>query len=60
MYEASLELIIRYCYFLSVFCLLFSPAMIKDSGCLWVILGHSERRHIFGEPDAVCRLSNDW
>ena len=27
--------------------------MIKDSGCHWVILGHSERRHVFGEPDAV-------
>jgi len=57
MCEASLELIIRYCYSLSLsvfVCLLFSPAMIKDSGCLWVILGHSERRHVFGEPDAVC------
>lgn len=30
-----------------------SPAMIKDSGCQWVILGHSERRHVFGEPDAL-------
>ena len=27
--------------------------MIKESGCQWVILGHSERRHVFGEPDAV-------
>ncbi|XP_028170842.1 triosephosphate isomerase [Ostrinia furnacalis] len=28
-----------------------SPAMIKDVGCDWVILGHSERRTIFGEKD---------
>jgi triosephosphate isomerase len=26
-----------------------SPAMIKDVGATWVILGHSERRHVFGE-----------
>lgn len=29
-----------------------SPAMIKDSGCTHVILGHSERRQLFGETDA--------
>ncbi|CAH0746305.1 unnamed protein product [Diatraea saccharalis] len=28
-----------------------SPAMIKDVGADWVILGHSERRTIFGEKD---------
>lgn len=28
-----------------------SPAMIKDMGLKWVIIGHSERRHIFGEND---------
>lgn len=28
-----------------------SPAMIKDVGANWVILGHSERRTIFGEKD---------
>ncbi|KAG8269067.1 triosephosphate isomerase [Homalodisca vitripennis] len=28
-----------------------SPAMIKDVGVNWVILGHSERRNIFGESD---------
>lgn len=30
-----------------------SPAMIKDCGVNWVILGHSERRHVFGENDEV-------
>ena len=27
--------------------------MIKDCGCEWVILGHSERRHVFGETDTL-------
>jgi triosephosphate isomerase len=27
--------------------------MIKNVGGQWVILGHSERRHIFGEKDEV-------
>ncbi|GIY32350.1 triosephosphate isomerase [Caerostris extrusa] len=30
-----------------------SPAMIKDIGSEWVILGHSERRNVFGENDAL-------
>ncbi|XP_056113767.1 triosephosphate isomerase A [Rhinichthys klamathensis goyatoka] len=30
-----------------------SPAMIKDCGFDWVILGHSERRHVFGESDEL-------
>ncbi|XP_067928144.1 triosephosphate isomerase-like [Watersipora subatra] len=30
-----------------------SPAMIKDIGLEWVILGHSERRHVFGETDQL-------
>ena len=30
-----------------------SPGMIKDVGCEWVILGHSERRHVLGESDAL-------
>jgi len=30
-----------------------SPAMIKDCGATWVILGHSERRHVFGETDQL-------
>jgi len=29
-----------------------SPSMLKESGCAWVILGHSERRQLFGETDA--------
>lgn len=27
--------------------------MIKDVGCKWVILGHSERRAVFGESDQL-------
>lgn len=27
--------------------------MIKDCGADWVILGHSERRHVFGEGDEL-------
>ncbi|XP_035769482.1 triosephosphate isomerase-like [Neolamprologus brichardi] len=30
-----------------------SPAMIRDCGADWVILGHSERRHVFGESDEL-------
>ena len=30
-----------------------SPAMIKDIGCQYVILGHSERRKYFGETDEI-------
>lgn len=28
-------------------------SMLKDSGCVWVILGHSERRAILGENDEL-------
>ena len=30
-----------------------SPQMLADAGCTWTIIGHSERRHIFGESDAL-------
>ena len=30
-----------------------SATMLKDFGLNWVILGHSERRHVFGESDQV-------
>ena len=30
-----------------------SPSMLKDVGCSRVILGHSERRHVMGETDAL-------
>jgi len=28
-----------------------SGAMLRDAGCTYVLLGHSERRHLFGETD---------
>ena len=30
-----------------------SPQMLADAGCTWTIIGHSERRHIFGDTDAL-------
>ena len=30
-----------------------SPLMVKDAGCRYVLLGHSERRHVFGENDSL-------
>jgi triosephosphate isomerase len=33
-----------------------SPLMLKDIGCDYVIIGHSERREYFGETDAIVNL----
>ena len=30
-----------------------SPAMVRDAGGQWLLTGHSERRHIFDESDAL-------
>jgi triosephosphate isomerase len=30
-----------------------SPAMVKETGAEYVIIGHSERRRLFGETDAI-------
>ncbi len=30
-----------------------SATMLLEAGCLWVIVGHSERRQLFGETDAI-------
>ena len=32
-----------------------SPMMLRDAGCHYVILGHSERRNIIGESDELIR-----
>ena len=32
---------------------IFSPQMLLDINCQWVILGHSERRNVFNETDQV-------
>jgi len=32
-----------------------SSAMLADAGCQYVIVGHSERRHLFGENDEMIR-----
>ncbi len=36
-----------------------SPGMLTACGCRYVLVGHSERRHVFGEPDAVVRRKLD-
>src|SRR5215207_6590692 len=32
-----------------------AAGMLRDAGCTHVIVGHSERRHIYGETDEVVR-----
>ncbi|MFQ5950389.1 MAG: triose-phosphate isomerase family protein, partial [Nitrospiria bacterium] len=36
-----------------------SPSMLRDVGCRYVIIGHSERRRLFGETDAQIHLKLD-
>jgi len=36
-----------------------SPLMLKDAGCAFVIIGHSERRHTIGPKDAVGRVCGE-
>ncbi|MCX6100635.1 MAG: triose-phosphate isomerase [Candidatus Bipolaricaulota bacterium] len=36
-----------------------SPGMLAACGCRYVLVGHSERRHVFGEDDAVVRRKLD-
>ncbi len=33
-----------------------SPYLLKDTGCDYVLIGHSERRHIFGEKNEIMGL----
>ncbi|MFW6364907.1 MAG: triose-phosphate isomerase [Spirochaetota bacterium] len=30
-----------------------SPKMVKDAGATYILIGHSERRHVFGETDEM-------
>ena len=36
-----------------------SCRMLKELGCKWVIIGHSERRSIFGETDDIIQKKMD-
>ena len=36
-----------------------SPVMVKETGCTYVILGHSERRHTIGPKDASGRVHGE-
>jgi triosephosphate isomerase len=51
--ESNLRLAGQNCYFEAsgAFTGEVAPAMLVDVGCSHVILGHSERRHVFGETD---------
>lgn len=50
---AGVEIAVQNCYKVpqGAFTGELSPAQIKDCGVKWIILGHSERRHVFMEPD---------
>jgi len=37
-----------------------SPEMLKEAGCTWVILGHSERRTLFHEDDEFLKKKIDY
>ncbi len=32
-----------------------SPPMLRDAGCAFALVGHSERRHVIGEDDSIVR-----
>jgi triosephosphate isomerase len=36
-----------------------SCSMLRDAGCSFALVGHSERRHVIGETDALVRLKLD-
>ena len=36
-----------------------SPSMLAACGCRYVLVGHSERRHVFGDGDALVRRKLD-
>jgi triosephosphate isomerase len=36
-----------------------APDMLKDAGCSFALVGHSERRHVIGETDEIIRKKLD-
>ncbi len=36
-----------------------APDMLKDAGCTFALVGHSERRHVIGETDEIIRKKLD-
>ncbi|PLX79869.1 MAG: triose-phosphate isomerase [Desulfuromonas sp.] len=53
--ESPIQLSAQNCYFENqgAFTGEVSPTLLKDAGCSHVILGHSERRQIFGEDNSL-------
>ena len=51
--DSNLHLAGQNCYFedRGAFTGEVAPSLLRDAGCSHVILGHSERRHVFGETD---------